>query len=192
MEQTMRDIWPYFSVMKSSSFWSRWSFIGFCSLLLKLVSTVRQCTEWVAKQLPAEIFHHCSCIRKCILLEEHYTGCQHSTSFVCIVFHNILSTLLWSLVAWIAPWVLHSRPKKQFSEKRVKLFWLIWWVCVHPVQVHPAFITCYFCDVIEERIATSVVLLQGSQSWKKPFSAFCGCPWAISETILRKTSDVVA
>jgi hypothetical protein len=40
----------------------------------------------VDKQLPVEMLQQCSsassCMRKRIVVEEHYTGCQHSMLFV--------------------------------------------------------------------------------------------------------------
>jgi hypothetical protein len=55
-----------------------------------------------------------------VIMEEHYTGCQHSAScdlnssvqfFYC--FYSTLLTLLWSLIAWIAPSAVLSCPRKE-------------------------------------------------------------------------------
>jgi hypothetical protein len=58
-------------------------------------------------------------MRKHIVMEKHYTVCQHSTPFVLngyahfFVFRNILLTLLWFFVARIPPSSLFSCPRKQ-------------------------------------------------------------------------------
>jgi hypothetical protein len=57
-----------------------------------------------------EMYQQCSsassCMQTCIVMEEHYNICQHSTPFVFngpmqffLVFFSTLVTLLWSLVA---------------------------------------------------------------------------------------------
>jgi hypothetical protein len=81
----------------------------------------------MVKQLQVEMLQWCSsvssCMRTCIIMEEHYTMCHRSMPFVLdgwpyavlLAFHNTLQTLLWSLVAWIPPSALLSCPVQENS-----------------------------------------------------------------------------
>jgi hypothetical protein len=62
----------------------------------------------VVRQLPVEMLQQCSsasnCMQTCIVIEKHYTGCQHSapfvlngpTQFFLCVLRSRIQTLLWS------------------------------------------------------------------------------------------------
>jgi hypothetical protein len=132
----------------------------------------------MVRQFPVEMLQQCSsassCMRARIVMEEHCTGCKHSMPFVLewscavsLVFRNTLLILLWSLVVWIQPPPL--RHQLSGIQQLFKLFWFVWWMCVHPLlqllfcfSIHkwnPGYITCYLYDVIEKFIPIFVVLL---------------------------------
>jgi hypothetical protein len=59
-----------------------------------------------------------------IVMEKHYTGCQHSMPsewlyIVFLAFQNTFLTLLWPLVAWIPPSAPLSGPRKPFFGQTV-------------------------------------------------------------------------
>jgi hypothetical protein len=74
-------------------FWRLDSVSGFRQNLLSLAQSLKLVTRskiravrWVVKQLAVEMLQQCSsvssCIWTCLVMEEHCTGCQHSTPFV--------------------------------------------------------------------------------------------------------------
>jgi hypothetical protein len=93
----------------------------------------------LVKQLPVEMLQQCSsansCMRMRFVMEEHYTGYQHSMPFVLngqsyavfLVFHDTLLTLLWSCVAWIPPSSLFYCNRKQLPSA----FWQADNVCLN-------------------------------------------------------------
>jgi hypothetical protein len=130
-----------------------------------------QDSKRVVKQLPVEILQQCSsassCMQMCIIMELHYTRCQHYTPFVLngqhcavfLVFHNTLLTLLWSFVTRIPPSALLSCPVQENSCHQLscrclfKIFWLVLWMCVC--------IYCFDCSLVstftnETRVSSPV------------------------------------
>jgi hypothetical protein len=86
-----------------------------------------------------------SCMRTRFVMEEHYTGSQHSTPFV-VVFRNTLLTLLCSLVSWIPPSAHISCSRKQFPSdfwQADKVCWYFF-VCLMNVCVSTALTVLWF------------------------------------------------
>jgi hypothetical protein len=133
--------------------------------------------------------------------------CSEWPYVVFLVLCSTLLALLWSLVAWITPSALPSSSRKQLpsifwqADYVCLNFWLVWWMCMHPLLLllfgfniqkwNPGFITYYSYNVIEIFITIFMVSLL-KKSKLKPFSAFCGHPWAFLETFLNKTCDSLA
>jgi hypothetical protein len=97
----------------------------------------------VVKQRPVEMLQQyssaSSCIRMRIVMEVHYTRCQHSTPLFwmalrsILVFHNTFVTLLWSFAVEfyhqhsfrVSENSCHQIPGRQ---RLFKLFRLVWWI----------------------------------------------------------------
>jgi hypothetical protein len=102
------------------------------------------------KTLPVEMLQKCSsgssCIRMGIAMDEHFTGCQHSTPFVLngstqifLLFHHTPLTSLWPLVARIPPSPppllsfpvpVNSCHLLSIRRRLFKLFLYAWYMCV--------------------------------------------------------------
>jgi hypothetical protein len=151
-----------------------------------------------SRTTPVETLQKCSsassCMQMRIVMEEHYTRCQHSTPLVLngqhyagfLVFCNTLLTL-WSLVAWIPPSALLYCPRKQLpsafwqADVCLNLFGLFGkCMCIH----------CFDCSLVstftnETQVSSTVIctiwlwnsspsLWYGPQKSKlKPFSVSC-------------------
>jgi hypothetical protein len=82
-----------------------------------------------------------SCMRTCIVMEQHYALCQHSTPFLWVALHSFFffdmskytSDVIGSLIAWNPPSTLENSCRRLSGRHLFKLFRLVWWVCVHPL-----------------------------------------------------------
>jgi hypothetical protein len=92
----------------------------------------------LVKKLPVEMLQHCSsassCMWMCIVMEKHYTGCQHSTPFVlngrpCAVF---FSTSQYTYDVTVVPCCMNSPISTPFlSQKTNAISFLVDNVCLN-------------------------------------------------------------
>jgi hypothetical protein len=166
----------------------------------------------VTKQLRAEMLQQCSsgsnCIRTCMIMVEHYIRCQHSMPFSSwMALHCLFSVLQYTSDLIVVPCYMNFAINIPLLSQEMaaitflasrqclfRLFWLVWWMCVHPLlwlfcgfNIHkrdPGFINCYSYNVTEKSIAIFC-----SKSMPKLFSASHVHRWAFSEPVLHKTCD---
>jgi hypothetical protein len=90
-------------------------------------------------QLPVEVLQQCSnassctCMRMRIVMEEHYTICQHSTFFNVLQYTSGVVMVPYCMFPYHHSFFALENSCHQLSDrqKTFKLFWLYWWnVCV--------------------------------------------------------------
>jgi hypothetical protein len=139
-----------------------------------------------------------SCMRTRIIVEEHYTVCQHSISLFWMTLCSFFSVSQYTSDVLVVPCLTNSFPVAgnschQLSGRRLfKLFRPVWWMCVHPLlwlrfgfNVHkwnPGFTTCYSYDVIKKII--NVMSLWKSQSRSEAILLILCSPVSICGTHL--------
>jgi hypothetical protein len=167
----------------------------------------------LVKQLQVEILHQClsasGSMQTYIVIEEHYTGCQHFTPFFLngpmpfffLVFCNTLVMLLWSHVVWIPPSAYFSVPENschQLSgrQRLFKLFQFVCWMCVHPLLWQ--LISAFTNETQVSSFVTHIMWLRNLlpflwYCYKKVVAEAIFCvlctSWVFLEPILRKICD---
>jgi hypothetical protein len=109
----------------------------------------------VIKQLPVEMLQQCSsassCTRTRIVMEEHYTGCQHSTPFVLNISAHFFNVSQCTFDVIVAPCCMSSTVSTPFlPQNTAAISFLAENVCLNFFGLFGecVFIHCFDCPLI--------------------------------------------
>jgi hypothetical protein len=123
-------------------------------------------------------------MRTRIVMEEYYTGCQHSIPFLLNGPRQFFSVSQNTSDVVMVPCCMNSTISTPFLSQKTVASSFLADVCLSPFGVFGECVCTHFfgCSFVS-------LLYHSKKSMPKPFSAFCAHPWAFWEPVLRKTCD---